>query len=116
MEVKCSPEDPTGDCMVACISQSLNKWSGHPAAEYKYKVKVVEFLVYAGTEALFLGPKDGDSHTILYFPLHHKLTKARDRRAFIPCTVTRTHTNQARNQRHEANRQFEGPGQNQCKG
>ena len=32
--------------------------------------------MYAGIEALFLGPKDDDSHTILYFTLRRNLTKA----------------------------------------
>ena len=57
------PSDaPEGDCMVACIiewghSQSLDKWSNHPPADYEYIVNVSEFLMYAGLETLFLGPR-----------------------------------------------------------
>ena len=65
--------------MVACIiewrhSQNLDKWSDHPPAEHEYIIKVNEFLMYAGLETLFLGLKDRDSHTILFFTLHPNLT------------------------------------------
>ena len=78
--------------MVACIiewghSQSLDKWSDHPPAENEYIIKVSEFLMYAGLETLFLGPKDKDSHTILLFTLRPKLTTARERRKFVPFPV-----------------------------
>ena len=51
IEVKYPPDAPNGDCMVACViecghSQSLEKWSGHPPAEYEYIIKVSEFLMY----------------------------------------------------------------------
>ena len=47
------PDSPNGDCMVACImewghSQSLDKWSEHPPADYEYIVNVSEFLMWAG--------------------------------------------------------------------
>ena len=88
LEVTCRPEDPNG-CMLACIiewghNQTINKWAGHPAPKYEYNIKVSEFLMYAGIETLFLGPKDKDSHTILYFTLRHNITAARERRKFAP--------------------------------
>ena len=67
------PSDaPSGDCMIVCImewghSQSLEQWSDHPPADYEYIFNVSEFLMYAGLETLFLGPRDKDSHTILFF-------------------------------------------------
>ena len=89
IEVKYPPDAPDGDCMVACIiewghSQNLDKWSSHPPAEYEYLIKVSAFLMYAGLETLYLGPKDKDSHTILFFTLRHNLTTARDRRKSVP--------------------------------
>ena len=57
------PDAPEGDCMVACViewghSQSFDKWSNHPPADYEYIFNVSEFLMYAGLETLFLGPRD----------------------------------------------------------
>ena len=94
--------------MVACIiewghRQTIDKWSGHPSAEYEYKVKVSEFMMYVGLETLFLGPEDKDSHTILYFTLRHNLTIARDRRRFVPFP-TKQDRNRNRRARQEANR------------
>ena len=42
------PDAPEGDCMVACImewghSQSFDKWSNHPPADYEYVINVSEF-------------------------------------------------------------------------
>ena len=60
--------------------------------------------MYAGIEARFLGPKDGDSHTILYFTLRQYMTIAQDPRALIPFPVKLERTEFCR-QRQEANRQ-----------
>ena len=75
--------------MFACIigwghSQTIDKWSNHPPAEFEYRMKVNEFLMHAGLETLFLGPKDKDSHTILYITFRHNLTTAKDGRRYVP--------------------------------
>ena len=108
IEVKYPPDAPNGDCMVACImewghSQSLDKWSDHPPAEYEYIVKVSEFLMYAGLETLFLGPKDKDSHTILFFTFCPNRTTARERRQYFPYPVKQERLRN-RKARQEANR------------
>ena len=108
IEVKYPPDAPDGDCTVACIiewghSQSLDKWSNHPPPEYEYIIKVSEFLMYAGLETLFLGPKDKDSHAILFFTLRPNLTTARDRRKFVPFPVKQEGFRN-RTARQEANR------------
>ena len=85
-------------------SRSLHKWSGHPAAEYEHKTKVSEFLMYAGIETLFLGPKHKDSHAFLYFTLRQSLTTARDRRMYVPFP-TKIQRLSSRKVRQEANKQ-----------
>ena len=103
------PDAPNGDCMVACVmewghSQSLDKWSGHPPAEYEYIINVSEFLMHAGLETLFLGPKDKDSHTILFFTLRPSRTTNSERRRYVPFPVKRER-HRSRRERQEANRQ-----------
>ena len=103
------PDAPNGDCVVACImewrhSQSLDKWSEHPPADYEYVVNVSEFLMYAGLETLFLGPKDKDSLTILFFTFRQNRTTASERRKYVPFPVKRERR-RSRKKRQDANRQ-----------
>ena len=79
---------------IAWLPASLNGVRVRPSAnapailqEYEYNIKVNEFLMYAEIEALFRGPKDKDSQTILYFTLRPNITPARDRRKFMPFPV-----------------------------
>ena len=98
IEVKYPPDAPNGDCMVACII-----WSEHPAAENEYFINVCEFLMYAGLETLFLGPKDKDSHTILFFTFRPTRTTAKERRQSVPYPVKQERLRN-RKARQEANR------------
>ena len=95
--------------MVACImewghSQSLDKWSEHPPADYEYIVNVSEFLMYAGLETLFLGPQDKGSHTILFFTFRQNRTTASERRRYVPFPVKKERC-RSRKERQEVNRQ-----------
>ena len=98
IEVKYPPDAPNGDCMVACII-----WSEHPAAENEYIINVSEFLMYAGLETLFLGPKDKDSHTILFCTFRPTRTTAKERRQYVPYHVKQERLRN-RKARQEANR------------
>ena len=103
------PDAPNADCMVACImewghSQSLDKWSEHPPADCEYIVNVSEFLMYAGLETLFLGPKDKGSHTILFFTFRQNRTTASEQRRYVPVPVKKERC-RSRKERQEVNRQ-----------
>ena len=96
-------------------SQTTDKLSSHPPAEYEYIVKVIEFLINVELETLFLGPKDkeGQPH-YLYFTLRHNLTTARNRRQFVPFP-TKQDRNRNRKARQEANR-LQGKAKSTSKG
>ena len=52
-------------------SQTTDKLSSHPPAEYEYIAKVIEFLMHAELETLFLGPKDKEGqphHPVFHTP------------------------------------------------
>ena len=87
--------------MIACImewghSQSLEKWSDHPPADYEYIFNVSEFLMYAGLETLFLGPRDKDSDTILFFTFRPNRTTNSERRRYVPFPAKREKQEQKR--------------------
>ena len=85
-------------------SQSLDKWSEHPPADYEYIVNVSEFLLYAGLETLFLGPKDKDSHTILFFTFRQNRTTACERRKYVPFPVKRERRRSRKKNRRQIDR------------
>ena len=83
------------DSYVSCQGGDLN---------VSLKVNVSEFLMYARLETLFLGPRDKDSHTILFFTFHQNRTPASERRRYVPFPVKQERS-RSRKARQEANRQ-----------
>ena len=82
----------------------MDKWSDLPPADCEYIFNDSEFLMCAGLETLFLGPRDKDSHTILFFTFRPNRTTNSERRRYVPFPAKRErHRN--RRERQEANRQ-----------